>query len=105
MPVRIGAGDLKDIGFDVVERRWNDFSDGYPLNKDDLILRNNNWAVLSKDADVISAGFLKKGKDNIPKFRTGKCTVFLEVPEKVYTKFEEWRDNKVRPFNQPIFVL
>jgi hypothetical protein len=75
---------------------WMEYSGGgFPLSTTDLTLRNKDWVHLWADKDVIASSFFRKVKNSTtPKFRTGKCTVFLHMPDKLYTRFEDWREER-----------
>ena len=90
VPVHIGGSDLKVLTFNAIYDRWLEYSGGFELKIDDLILRNGSWVKLSKDKDVIAAAFFRK-VNNVYKFRNGKALVYLEMPDRLYAEFREWK--------------
>ena len=78
-----------------------------PLEPDDLILRNSSWVILVDEVDCIASTFLKpvakrsgEGKSGAKasapelKFKKVNCTIFLQMPEKIYKRAEAWIDKK-----------
>jgi hypothetical protein len=86
----------------------------FPLQIDDLILRNSRWTHLTAEVDCISSTFLKvtrksKGKDAGKmevKFKQVACQIFLQMPDEVYQKAIEWMDKKaVRTCLVPFLMI
>lgn len=64
-----------------------------------VTMRNNNWVEIlpprppAEDTDVISRPFFKPTtKTGELKFKTGKCQVYLHVPNEVYNNMERHRE-------------
>jgi hypothetical protein len=94
VPAHIGAWELKQLAFEALAPRWEDYSQGFPIGIEDVILRNHHWAQLTSETDAIYDQFLKEGKDGIPKFRAGKCIVYLDMPAKLFNLYKEWTKAK-----------
>jgi hypothetical protein len=80
VPVHIGAVDLKKILYEAVIPKWNNWTNGYSLPLDALVMRSHNWVVLAPknpDRNIIADYFFKPGKKGAIVFKAGKCVVNL----------------------------
>jgi hypothetical protein len=78
------------LAFLAIEPHWAQFSDNFPLSIDELTLRNTSWANLKGETDCIADNFFKPtGKDHVVKFKKGACTIFLQIPFKIYKEATE----------------
>ncbi|KAJ7645771.1 hypothetical protein B0H17DRAFT_1148314 [Mycena rosella] len=97
VPVHIGAQDLKQMAHNAILRPWNAHTDHYPLAIDDVILRDEKWALIqpkTPDVDAIAHKCFVAAKKpgGAPQFRSKKLVVHLHIPNKVFDRFEKARE-------------
>jgi len=65
VPVHIGAVDLKSLLYEHILPAWRVYTEGFPLEINDIIMRSKEWVeikLLNQDQDIISHQFFKSGK-------------------------------------------
>lgn len=86
IPVNIGAVELKKYLFAAIMPQWSAYTRGFPLNIDDVMMRNKHWVCIrptDPDQGVIADEFFKPGKGGVVTFKTGRCVIHLHIPNKV----------------------
>ena len=99
IPVRIGAVDLKILCFVTVLPLFSKWSKDYPLQIEDLKLRDQKFFVEiipsphGGDKDAISKSFfVAVGQSKVKKFKTGQAKLVLELDYEVYQKVLQHRE-------------
>jgi len=90
--------ELKAKLFQEMQPRWSQYSGGYPLTLNNIVMRDKNWVEIhprTPDRDVInSPSFYKEAKHGPPIFKGGKAIVHLHIPNDVYGSYEDWVEQR-----------
>ncbi|KAG6818300.1 hypothetical protein H0H93_006170, partial [Arthromyces matolae] len=97
VPLHIGAVELKTLLFDLILPTWLKFSGGFNIDITQVVMRNKDWVEIrpkNPDLDAISALFLKEGKNGELVFKSGRCLIYLHLPNDIYKLYEDWIENQ-----------
>ena len=86
---------MKGILYNAVIPRWNTWTNDFPLQIDDIIMRDKNWVELVPmvpDRDIIFKHFLSGRGKKGPTFKSGKTVIQFHVPNEIHAAMLEKRD-------------
>jgi len=75
---------------------WNAYTEGFPLEIDDIIMRTKEWVEikpLNPDQDVIARQFFKSGKGGLT-FKAGHCIILFHIPNAIYNQYLDDAERK-----------
>lgn len=85
IPVHIGFTELKNQLYNEIYSAWINWSKGFHINVDQLIMRNSGFGIMKPrepDRDIISENFFKITK-KVPTFKSGQCLILFHVPDDI----------------------
>lgn len=97
VPVHIGAVELKNLLYDQILPSWLAYTEGYPLDINNIILRSKDWVEiqpLNPDRDAISCSFFKTGKNGGITFKMGHCLVHFNILNRIYNEYLDYAEKK-----------
>ena len=97
IPIHIGAVELKTILYNRILPLWSSYTEGFPLQMEDVIMRNKDWVEIcpqDPDHDVIARPFFQQGKNGASIFKTGRCIINFHIPNAIYDLYVQYAEQK-----------